>query len=62
MTILGLLLLVIAIVVVGTLAGWLIHKFCPQEYKVTVGAVVGLILLIVLLSVVVPGVLNQRVW
>lgn len=62
MTIIGLLILVLGIVVVGTLAYWIITKFLPPPAHMIALAIVGVLLLLVLLYTFFPGAVNTRVW
>lgn len=62
MTVIGLLLLVLAIVVVGIVAHWLITKFLPAPAQMVALAIVGIILLLVLLYAFFPASLSQRIW
>ena len=62
MTVLGLLLLVLGIVIVGSLAYWVITKFLPPAAHMIALAIVGAILLLVLLAAFFPNVSGIRVW
>jgi len=62
MTVIGLLLLVVGIVVVGSLAYWIITKFIPEPARMTALAIVGVILLVVVLAAFWPEGANYRVW
>lgn len=62
MTIFGMLLIVLGIVVVGSLAYWIITKFIPPPAQMLALAIVGVLLLIVLLGAFWPEGANYRVW
>ena len=62
MTVLGLLLLVLGVVVVGSLCYWVINKFFPAPAHMIALAIVGVLLLLVLLYAFFPGAINQRIW
>lgn len=62
MTVIGLLLLVLGIVIVGSLAYWLITKFLPPASHMIALAIVGTVLLLVLLAAFFPNVSGLRIW
>lgn len=62
MTLITLLLLILGILVVGSLAYWIITKFFPEPMRMLALAVVGIILLLVLLSQFFPGAASLHVW
>lgn len=62
MTIWGLLMLVLVVVVIGSLAYWLIRKFLPAQWHVISLAIVGILLLILLLSQLAPDFASYRLW
>jgi len=62
MTVWGLLMLVLVIVVVGSLAFWLITKFLDPGWHKLALAIVGILLLLVLLSQIVPDFAGYRLW
>ena len=62
MTIIGLLLLVLGIICVGSLAYWVITKFFPEPMRMIALGIVGILLLIVVLSAFWPGGADYRIW
>lgn len=62
MTVLGLLVLVLGVIVVGSLAYWVITKFLPPPAHMLALAIVGVLLLLVLLAAFFPGVSGVRIW
>lgn len=62
MTIWGLLMLVLVVVVIGLVAYWVITKFFdPSWHKLSL-AIVGILLLLVLISQLVPDLAGYRLW
>jgi len=62
MTIIGLLLLVLGVVVVGSLLYWVITKFFEPPVRTVALAIVGVLLLLVLIYAFFPGAVSQRIW
>lgn len=62
MTVIGLLLLVLGVVVIGTLAYWVVTKFLPAPSHMIALAIVGVLLLLVLLYAFFPGAVGSRIW
>lgn len=62
MTVIGMLMLVLGIIVVGSLAYWIITKFLPPNVHMISLAVVGVLLLLVLIYAVFPGSLGNHVF
>ena len=62
MTVIGLLLMVLGVVVIGSLAYWVITKFLPPPAQMVALAIVGVLLLLVLLYAFFPSAVNTRVW
>lgn len=62
MTIIGLLMLVLFVIVVGSLAYWIITKFLPEPMRMIALAIVGLLLLVVVLAVFWPEGAQYRIW
>ena len=62
MTVITLLLLILGILVVGSLAYWIIMKFFPEPMRMLALGVIGVLLLLVLLSQFFPEASGLRVW
>ncbi len=62
MTLVSFLIFIVAFAVVASLAYWVITKFLPAPAQMAALAIVGIILLIVLLGMFLPGVAGYRLW
>ncbi len=62
MTLISLLLLILGILVVGSLAYWIITKFFPEPMRMLALGIVGILLLLVVLAQFFPEASGLRVW
>ncbi len=62
MTVVGMLLLILGVLAVGSLAYWVINKFFPEPMRMLALGVVGVLLLLVLLSQFFPEAAGMRIW